>query len=75
MKQKGVFGGFICAHRSDGARLTYPIAMVADDEGDALKKARDTAFREWPVSAGYSDHVSGVIELPGVRVIDVSKED
>jgi len=62
------FGGFITASRSDGARLTYPIAMVADSEGEAQIKARATAFETWPVSANYANHAWGVVRLPNAIV-------
>ena len=62
------FGGFITASRSDGARLTYPIAMAADGEGEAEIKARAAAFETWSVSANYSNHAWGVVQLPNATV-------
>ena len=71
------YGGFIGAYSHHGSYVetaALPIAMVADSKGEALLKARNSAFQKFPTSDGFYNHSYDVVELPGAIVSFIEDE-
>ena len=65
------YGGYICV-KDKTRTIIYPVAFIADDDGDAEVMLRKLAFERFPVSDFHS-HSWGSVMLPGAKVVEVEK--
>ena len=62
-----VFGGYIKAQKYRMLYI-YPIALVAENKGNALEEAQKLTYKVYPITEAFVDHNFDVVELKGAIV-------